>query len=48
MERKPTKVVDGAEITMSGRMCSCGTDVANHLCSSENTDTRGDSVSDEV
>ena len=39
MERKLTKVVDGTEITMSGRMCSCGTDVAKHLCSWENTDT---------
>lgn len=39
MERKLTKVVDGTEITMSGRMCSYSTDVVNHLCSSENADT---------
>ena len=44
MERKLTKVVDGTEITVSGKMCSCGTDVANHLCSWESTDTRGDCV----
>ena len=39
MERKLTKVVDGTEITVGGKMCSCGTDVANDLCSSESTDT---------
>ena len=39
MERKLTKVVDGTEITVSGKMCSCGTDVANDLCSWESTDT---------
>ena len=33
MERKLTKVVDGTEITVGGKMCSCGTDVANDLCS---------------
>lgn len=42
MERKLTKVVDGTEIIVSGKMCSCGTDVANDLCSSESTDTCGD------
>ena len=42
MERKLTKVVDGTEITVTGRMCSCGTDVANDLCSWESTDTCGD------
>ena len=42
MERKLTKVVDGTEITVSGKMCSCGTDVANDLCSWESTDTCGD------
>ena len=42
MERKLTKVVDGTEITETGKMCSCGTDVANHLCSWESTDTCGD------
>lgn len=41
MERKLTKVVDGTEITVSGKMCSCGTDVANHLCSWECPDTCG-------
>jgi len=41
MERKLTKVVDGTEITETGKMCSCGTDVANHLCSWECTDTCG-------
>ena len=45
MERKLTKVVDGTEITVSGKMCSCGTDVANHLCSWESTDTCGDGSS---
>ncbi len=39
MERKLTKVVDGTEITVTGRMCSCGTDVANDLCSWECPDT---------
>ena len=42
MERKLTKVVDGTEITVGGKMCSCGTDVANDLCSWESTDTCGD------
>lgn len=42
MERKLTKVVDGTEITVSGKMCSCGTDVANDLCSWESTDTCGE------
>lgn len=42
MERKLTKVVDGTEITETGKMCSCGTDVANDLCSWESTDTCGD------
>lgn len=42
MERKLTKVVDGTEITVGGKMCSCGTDVANDLCSWESTDTFGD------
>ncbi len=42
MERKLTKVVDGTEITLSGKMCSCGTDVANDLCSWECPDTCGD------
>lgn len=42
MERKLTKVVDGTEITVTGKMCSCGTDVANDLCSWESTDTCGD------
>ena len=41
MERKLTKVVDGTERTETGKMCSCGTDVANDLCSWESTDTRG-------
>lgn len=44
MERKLTKVVDGSEITVGGKMCSCGTDVANDLCSWESTDTCGDGV----
>ena len=35
MERKLTKVVDGTEITVGGKMCSCGTDMANDLCSWE-------------
>ena len=39
MERKLTKVVDGTEITLSGKMCSYGTDVANDLCSWECPDT---------
>lgn len=39
MERKLTKVVDGTEITETGKMCSCGTDVANDLCSWECHDT---------
>lgn len=42
MERKLTKVVDGTEITETGKMCSCGTDVANDLCSWESTDACGD------
>lgn len=42
MERKLTKVVDGTEITETGKMCSCGTDVAIDLCSWESTDTCGD------
>ena len=42
MERKLTKVVDGTEITLSGKMCSCGTDVANDLCSWENDHSCGD------
>lgn len=42
MERKLTKVVDGTEITVGGKMCSCGTDVANDLCSWECPDTRRD------
>lgn len=41
MERKLTKVVDGTEITVGGKMCSCGTDVANDLCSWECPDTYG-------
>lgn len=45
MERKLTKVVDGTEITVGGKMCSCGTDVANDLCSWESTDTCGDCCS---
>lgn len=45
MERKLTKVVDGTEITVGGKMCSCGTDVANDLCSWESTDTLRGSVS---
>ena len=44
MERKLTKVVDGTEITVTGKMCSCGTDVANDLCSWESTDTCGNSL----
>ena len=44
MERKLTKVVDGTEITVGGKMCSCGTDVANDLCSWECPDTRGDGM----
>lgn len=39
MERKLTKVVDGTEITVSRKMCSCGTDVVDNLCSWESTDT---------
>ena len=42
MERKLTKVVDGTEITVGGKMCSYGTDVANDLCSWESTDPCGD------
>ncbi len=42
MERKLTKVVDGTEITETGKMYSCGTDVANDLCSWECSDTCGD------
>lgn len=41
MERKLTKVVDGTEITLSGKLCSCNTDVANDLCSWECPDTCG-------
>ena len=44
MERKLTKVVDGTEITVGGKMCSCGTDVANDLCSWECPDTCGDGM----
>lgn len=44
MERKLTKVVDGTEITVGGKMCSCGTDMANDLCSWECPDTCGDCV----
>lgn len=46
MERKLTKVVDGTEITVGGKMCSCGTDVANDLCSWECPDTCGDGCFD--
>lgn len=42
MERKLTKVVDGTEITVGGKMCSCGTDVADNLCSPRCPDTRRD------
>ena len=42
MKRKLTKVVDGTEITVGGKMCSCGTDVADNLCSSLRNDTCGD------
>ena len=42
MERKLTKVVDGTEITETGKMCSCGTDVVDNLCSWESNDTCGD------
>ncbi len=45
MERKLTKVVDGTEITVGGKMCLCGTDVANDLCSWESTDTCRDGMS---
>ena len=45
MERKLTKVVDGTEIIETGKMCSCGTDVANDLCSWECPDTCGDGSS---
>ena len=45
MERKLTKVVDGTEITVGGKMCSCGTDMANDLCSWECPDTCGDCCS---
>ena len=44
MERKLTKVVDGTEIIETGKMCSCGTDVANYLCSWECHDTCGDGM----
>ena len=44
MERKLTKVVDGTEITVGGKMCSCDTDVANDLCSWESIDTSGGSL----
>lgn len=50
MERKLTKVVDGTEITVSRKMCSCGTDVVNDLCSWECPDTHRDGgclISDE-
>ena len=39
MERKLTKVVDGTEIIETGKMCSCGIDVVNDLCSWECHDT---------
>lgn len=39
MKRKLTKVVDGTEITTSEKMCSCGTDVADNLCSPGCPDT---------
>lgn len=42
MERKLTKVVGETEITETGKMCSCGTDVANYLCSWECHDTCGE------
>lgn len=42
MKRKLTKVVDGTEITTSEKMCSCGTDVADNLCSPGCPDTCGD------
>ena len=45
MERKLTKVVDGTEITETGKMCSCGTDVVDNLCSWECHDTCGDGSS---
>lgn len=41
MERKLTKVVDETEITVTEKMCSCGTDVADNLCSWECPDTCG-------
>ena len=41
MERKLTKVVDGTEIIETGKMCSCGTDVVDNLCSWECPDTCG-------
>ena len=41
MERKLTKVVGETEITVGGKICSCGTDVANDLCSWECPDTCG-------
>ena len=47
MERKLTKVVGETEITETGKMCSCGTDVANYLCSWECHDTCGDSGFDD-
>ena len=45
MERKLTKVVDGTEITVGGKMCSCGTDMANVLWSWEGPDTCVDGCS---
>lgn len=45
MERKLTKVVDGTEITETGKMCSCVTDVVDNLCSWECPDTCGDGSS---
>lgn len=45
MKRKLTKVVDGTEITTSEKMCSCGTNVADNLCSPRCPDTcRDDSI----
>ena len=44
MERKLTKVVDGTEITETGKMCSCGTDVVDNLCSWECPDTCRDGM----
>lgn len=42
MERKLTKVVDGTEITVGGKMFSCDTDVVDNLCSPGCPDTCGD------